>query len=469
EAFAERFKAYAAKGDPETGSPPFVPTVDQINKVIQGLTTGKVEPDSQVGAILKSMGDLPLQQDLKTPVMTSEAAWPMPEAIKSVRDRTQKMLAIQGVDKDIGDTMNQTIYESLRAVEVKGGGKATKEDTEYQAASITANRYLADKLKLDVLGKLPDEPTKGDAEMARHEALMQEITDRINPDSPNYDREAHQRIALATGDPEHWVEAGITAPVMFNAEGELVNATTTMGGPDAVPLELARRNKQPMTLDRSIVDKYSGLIPKPTLAPEIVSRQKQVFALDREARELEASQPSPDQQARLDTIRAQIESLNKEIKTLQWGGELGEEKVKGAYEIIRERKVPLSGTATAKAVERAYNYGQSESDKASGRTLDVNNPASVAEFINNVIRAVKLGELDAFRERTGRAGQRTLTEKYTSEADATEAAVRLNERAEAVAGDWFLKYRATQDRTGAWRVVEEKQARTVSLSADSVP
>ncbi|HET6887162.1 MAG TPA: hypothetical protein VFH87_04475, partial [Candidatus Udaeobacter sp.] len=60
EAFAERFKAYAAKGDPETGSPPFVPTVDQINKVIQGLTTGKVEPDSQVGAILKSMGDLPL-------------------------------------------------------------------------------------------------------------------------------------------------------------------------------------------------------------------------------------------------------------------------------------------------------------------------------------------------------------------------------------------------------------------------
>jgi hypothetical protein len=462
-AFAERYKAQALKGDPESGSPPFVPSVDEINKVIQGLTTGKIEPSSKEATVLKSMGNLPVVPDLKTPVITSEEAVPMPEAMEATKERTTGMLIVQGFPREDVKVPDQMVYQALRAVEAKYGGKGSKEDTYYHASNIVANRIMGDQRTLDTLGKGPDLPTRADLAEQNRQKRLQEIADAVNPDSPSYDKEAHQRIALATGDPEHWIKAGITDPILYNAEGELVEATSKLGeGPE---IDIARRNKQTRALDRNIVDRFTGMRPKPTLDPDIVSRQKEGFAIDSEVRELLKSEmPTPEQQERLTALQGRRDVLDEEIRKLQIE-QANITRTRSFTKVGQPMEVQSAiwAEATERAVERAFDYGKQQGDIGKN-SLDLKDPASVTKFINHVIGAMKRGEIDALRARTKRAAERTLPERYKDQATAEAEADRLSLAAQASPGDQVLSYRAAQKR-GEWRVVEQIQPRLVAFSS----
>lgn len=473
--FADRFKAYAMRGSPEGA--PFVPTEDQINRAIQALTKGEVEPPSSpVGQVLKSMGDLPLVRDYKTPVHTVDEAVPMPLAMNATRDRVQSMLRVQGVDRPIGNTYDQAIYDALRGVETTTGGKGTKEDTVYQAASVVANRYLSDQAKLDTFGKTPSrwltEPTDEEEAVAEHNRLMTEVSAAIRPPTPdnpnpNYDEGAHQRIALTSGDPEHWIEAGIKGPVMFNPTAEIVKAISELGGPGAVPIEVARGVKRPQTLDRSIIDKFTGLRPKPTLDPAIVDLQRQRFPLERERRTLEAvSTPTPEQADRLSAISAQIDDLNDRIGKLQTA-DVRTRTIRQPVPVTGgQPQGAIWGTSTAEAIRRAYNYGKSLGDQREGRTLKLDDPASVSEFMGHVIRAMKKRELDMAFEQAGMkrtAEENLLEDKYATKNEAKIAADNLNVAAADAEGDWVSHYRPKRDRNGDWRVNERKIPKVKTL------
>jgi hypothetical protein len=435
--FAERFKTQALKGDPESGSPPFVPTVDEINRVIQGLTTGKIEPDSREGNILKSMGALPAEIDLKTPVHTATEAVPMPEAMNDTRERTRGMLAIQGAPDDI-KIPDQMVYQALRSVESGLGGKASREDVIYHAASVVAGRVIDDQRTLDRQGKGPDVPTRADLAEQNRQQRLQEIADAVNPDSPSYNREAHQRIALATGDPEHWDAAGIPRPLMFNEGG------------------------QTKVLDRNVTERFTGMRPKPSL--EIVAREKELEALEQEAQDIQANeQLGPEQQSRLNAIETEQNVLQNEIVRLR-----GVTRTRTFTKVGQpsEFQTAIWAEATEKAVERAFNYGKQPGDLAKNRTLNLNDPESVKEFIGHVRGAMERGEIDALRKRTMRAAERTLPERYKDQDTAETEAARLTVAAQAAPGNHVLSYRAANKR-GTWRVIEGIQPRIVAF--DSKP
>jgi hypothetical protein len=417
--FAQRLKTAAMKGDPETGSPPFIPTVDQINKVIQGLTTGKIEPDSPMGHILQSIGQLPMLPDMKTPVMTSEAAWPMPEALSATRVRTKELLIAQGATKEIGDTYDQTIYEALRAAETASGGKASRDDMLQAVSSRVADKYWVDQKAMDDLGTAPTKPTSEATSVARQVKLMPEINDVINPESPNYDREAHQRVALATGDPEHWIEAGITEPVNFNRQGK------------AIPLR------------RNVVEDYTGLPAKqglePTVVEEMNQRRQQWDEMKEQAREFDASLPTAEE--RTPAQNQQLEEMLNHAEFLK--GEV--QRLRGELEGSRTRSRPVTARATQEAVIRAYNYGKSPADQAAGRVLDLKDPHSVERFMNDIKHKMKLSELDATRER----GPQKLYAEYDTPTEAEAAASEAEKLgAETTEGDWHSTYSVVKDNQG---------------------
>lgn len=478
--FTARYTSQALKGDPETGSPPFVPTKENVQDAMKGAITGKIDPNSPTGRVLKSIGSLPYAQDLTTPVQTATEAWPMPQAIKAVQDRTSMMLQIRGESKALDDSYQPAIYSALRSVESETKGQANKEDVTHLAASRVADQFQKDNKELSDVGRPSaagrkdeiswEDPKTGEPGMdkVKHTAVMEEINrkiDRGTPENPNpdYDPDLHLRVALTSGDPEEWEKAGITRPVMYNAAGEATTATTTLGGPEALPLQVRRQGTRTVPLTRHIIDLFSGMGPKPTLSPDITDRQKELFRLRRELDELKTIEnPTPEDQQRMQLISDRNKELKQEIASFISDTRARSRGFPVTSGGQRALQGAIWGSTSAEALRRALTYGKLESDLKTNRTLthaNVYDPAAVTEYIKNISQAMSRAELGVDRIRSG-ARWLPATDGETEET-AQRKADALNEETAKLQADqnWGLRYRAAEKR-GQWRVVEEKYDKT---------
>jgi len=454
--FANRYTAAALQGDPESGSPPFVPTQDDINRAMENV--GKGKPTPQESTVLKSMGELPLEPEREPrPIVTSETAVPIDQAMAQTRTRVNAMLVATGVPRNVNTGYDQTIYTALRSAEIKGEGKASWDDIQTDAASIVSNKIRDDVKGLGFMGESPEDRWSsqygawGD-EMADYNRHMKEITEAITPGTPGYDQEAHQRVALATGDPEHWLEAGITEPVMYNANaGPTEQVSTTIGGGE--PIEVTRRGTVPTRLRTNLVDRMSGMGPKPTLDPEILGLQERL-------RQLKAQIEAPVAPENVGELAQQYTALQKELDTAQ--SKLDFRKRGFATGTLTGGKPDVQGAiwgdTSFAALKRAFNYGRSDSDKEAGRVLDLKDPASVAKFINNVTRAMKVAEADAGRIR----GPEKRLDVYNTEAQAQEAIPAL-EAAKADDPNTAYRYRVRNLKDGRFQIVESSSPKVRSL------
>jgi hypothetical protein len=463
--FARRYTEQAMKGDPESGSPPFVPTPEQIERTIKNVTTGRVVPDSVEGQVLKSMGELPLDQD---PVITAEAVVPMNQAMNETRDVAQRMALAQGVKVDLGSGYDQTFQNEIRAAEKVSNGKASKDSLITDAAAGVLNKVKRDQDALSYQGTTGGEPGRwwekpgatageyvrrfgeskeGDTpeQMAKHADVMKEIVAAITPGSETYDQAAHQRVALASGDLQHRLEAGITEPVHYLVNGPETTEISNVGG---TPVEVKRRDKVPVPLDRSIIDQYTGLPTKPSLDAEVLANKQRIQEIQQARDAGTATRADVTEQKRLQrVVNAKLNEAATRRRT-----------VPGKVLEGGQPQSAIFGETTFGGVQRAFNYGSSPEDIKANKVLDLKDPESVTRFRNEVIQAMKRDELDAVRRQT-RGESTTLDEVYGTDdaarARAEGAAETMTAEASGETGDYTRKYRAKKDKTGNWRVNEE--------------
>src|SRR5882724_905293 len=201
-----------------------IPSSAEVTSVIKRVESGKTanDPDwtaSPEGKLFASMGlgqTAIFEADMKRPIRTNTGDWAMPDAIEGVKATANQLLIARpqlGIET-LGGAHDQRIASALKVIEQGSSGKLSKEEMSRQAALKVVDSMTHDSNDLGDISpeyaELNKQEVKNyDKENAKNQKDA-EITDKLNPQSPNYDPETGKRMSLLSGNVPERQAAGAT-------------------------------------------------------------------------------------------------------------------------------------------------------------------------------------------------------------------------------------------------------------------